>query len=298
MMSRHISLTLITAYILTGCATVNRGTHDHFRIDTVPQGARIITSIETNESIRKRRKNKTITAQYHECNPTPCAIKLGRLSEFTFTVENDGYEPVEMYITNSHKKGSFTANTASAVATTAGTTIGAAAVTAPLVAGTLGVTGATLGATSSVFTFGLIPVEAAVSTGFTAGASAVPSTASLVAGAIPPALALTGGMLLIDAGTGANRNFYPNPVVLELTPKGLPVRYDPAVKIFKRFSALERKYEDMCPIRARGLPQDDEACQTLRREMKTQRQTLRDLTTPKTPKKPLQTEPSIKKGAK
>ena len=55
MITRIIILTLL-AIITTGCATVNRGATDYFRIDTVPQGAKATTTIETRDSIRARQK--------------------------------------------------------------------------------------------------------------------------------------------------------------------------------------------------------------------------------------------------
>jgi len=249
---RLIVLLILAACISTGCATVNRGADDHFRIDTVPQGAKITTSIETSKSKRKRRKNKNIAPEYKGCNPTPCAIQLSRHSEFTFTAEHAGYEPVEMYITSSHKRGSFTANTAATAATTAGTVATTAAIGAGISAATTGLAtglGAGLGAS---FTFGLIPVETAVSAGFAAGASSVPSAGAIAASAVPPALAVTGTMLLIDAGTGANRNLYPNPVVLELAPTGTAVKYDPAVNLFQEEKAAEALYDQKCKIRKPG----------------------------------------------
>jgi len=284
-MFRLIILLILSAFITTGCATVNRGIDDHFRIDTVPQGAKITTSIETRESIRKRRKNKNLTPEYEGCNPTPCAIQLSRLAEFTFTVENEGYEPVEMYISSSNKKGSATANTAATVATTAGTVAVGAASTAAYALGVAQVSGAILYGTGSVLTLGLIPVETAVSAGIAAGTAIAPSTASLATAAVPPALAVTGGMLLIDAGTGANKNLYPNPVVLELAPKGSPVKYDPTVNLFKEREAAENKYDDACKLtNARtSVYKKSEECRALNAEFRKKREALKVFLSP--PKK-------------
>ncbi len=281
-MLRYIVLIIITAFVMTGCATVNRGADDHFRIDTVPQGAKITTDIETPQSRRNKRKNKNSPPEYYGCDPTPCAIQLSRLSEFTFIVEHVGYEPVEMYVSSSNKRGSLTANTAASVAATAGTVAAGAAATSATIAVSLGITTATAAGTGAAFTFGLIPIETAVSTGFAAGVGAAPSTASLIAGAVPPALAISGGMMLIDAGTGANKNIYPNPVVLELAPKGSQVKYDPAVNLFKRKKSAEDTYENKCRKKKsaqRTYSRSDE-CKILRTEMRDARRALKEVTTP------------------
>jgi len=281
-MFKFIIFAIAAAFIMTGCATVNRGADDHFRIDTVPQGAKVTTSIETGKSIRKRRNNKNLPREYKGCNATPCAIQLSRLSEFTFTVENEGYEPIEMYVTSSHKRGSVTANTAASVASTAGVVAGSAAVTAPIIALSTGVTGAVVAGSGSVLTLGLIPVETAVSTGFAIGTSAAPSTASIASAAVPPALLVTGGMLLIDAGTGANKNLYPNPVVLELTPTGSPVRYDPAVNLFKEKKSAEYVYDRKCKIRTpgkNGYKKSDE-CTDLKIDLRKKRNALKSHLSP------------------
>ena len=247
-MFRLITLLILTACISTGCATVNRGTDDHFRIDTVPQGAKITTSIETPESKRNRRKNKNITPEYEGCNPTPCAIQLPRKSEFTFTVEHVGYEPVEMFITSSKKRGSFTATTA---ATTASTT---------------GITAAGIVSLTPIFT------------GFGSGVSSV-LTPALATSAVPPVLAATGASLLVDAGTGANHNLFPNPVVLELTSEGQPVKTDPAVILFKEIKATEEKYNQNCKSGRKGNKEIDE-CPALKLDLSEKKENLKTLLSP------------------
>ena len=248
-MLRLIILLIVTACISTGCATVNRGIDDHFRIDTVPQGAKITTSIETPESKRNRRKNKNITPEYEGCNPTPCAIQLSRKSEFTFTVEHAGYEPVEMFITNSKKRGSFAATTAANTATTAG-------LAGASLAWTTWFTGATLGSGAASFAAPAI----AVST-------------------VPPALAATGAMLLVDAGTGANLNLFPNPVVLELTPEGQPVQTDPAAILFNEIKATEEKYNQNCKSGRKANKKIDE-CPVLKLDLSEKKENLKTLLSP------------------
>jgi len=68
-------ITLFSAAVLPACATVNKGTSDFFRIDSVPQGAIATTTIETDESVKARRKNPQLEPEYIGCSPTPCAIR-------------------------------------------------------------------------------------------------------------------------------------------------------------------------------------------------------------------------------
>ncbi|MEP1229797.1 MAG: hypothetical protein ABJG88_03910 [Litorimonas sp.] len=257
-MTLRTLILLVMACLITGCATVNRGSSDHFRIDSVPQGATAITSIETSKSKRARAKDKNQAPVYKSCTPTPCAIKIQRLSEFTVRLEHENYETVEMFVTNSTRRSSLATNTAAAltVAGTTGTAAGTAAVAAGITAATAGTlaaagTGFAAGAGAGL-TFGLVSVETAVTAGaqagFNAGVATAPSTSSAIGAAIPPALALSAGMLLIDAGNGANRNLYPNPVVLVLAPKGTPVRTDPLVALFKDKQTAQTHADEACSI--------------------------------------------------
>jgi len=105
---------IIIAIMLSACSTVNRGASDHFRIDTVPQGATVTTSV-IDMSKKKRRKNqygryqdKNVVTAYHGCAPTPCAIKLPRRSEFVVSIEHPAYETTELFIRSSSLKGGTT----------------------------------------------------------------------------------------------------------------------------------------------------------------------------------------------
>ena len=247
---------ILFSVTITGCSTVNRGITDYFRIDSVPQGAKATTSIETSSSKAARRKNPKLAPVYHSCEPTPCAIPLYRRSEFVITLEQEGYETAEMFITNSSSAGSFTANMAATTATTTGAmaagAAAGAAVASSLTAINTAIIGGTFGGTASIFTFGLIPVETGVSAGISLFSSSTPAVSSTAAAssAIPPALIVTGGMLVTDAVTGANVNLYPNPVVLKMAPKGTPIKTDPNVTVFKREASLKEQLEIKC-----GTPQ-------------------------------------------
>lgn len=68
---------------LAACATVTRGSEDAWVINSEPSGAKVET---TNG---------------HQCQATPCAIKMKRKSEFTATVTKPGYKPATVQV--SHK---------------------------------------------------------------------------------------------------------------------------------------------------------------------------------------------------
>lgn len=238
----------ICAVILSGCATVNRGATDYFRIDTVPPGATATTSIETSASKSARTKNRDLEPVYKSCEPTPCSIALPRRSEFIVTLEQPGFEKAEMFITNSTSSRAFSENMAATTASAAGVTAvaaGTVAVGSAIATGVTTLTFGTVGGLASGLTFGLIPVQ----TGFTAASSAVPAASgvsSAFSAVIPPALAVTGGMLLTDAATGANVNLFPNPVVLELAPKGTPIKFDPNVEPFRNLINLKDQRDYYC----------------------------------------------------
>jgi len=229
-------LLLLCMCLLPACATINKGTSDFFRIDSVPQGAVATTTIETNASLSARRKNRKLAPQYHSCAPTPCAIKVNRRENFVIKLEHPGYETAEMFISHSKRSGSFTANMMQTGTVISGSAAAGAAAGAALATGlsavSAGFTGAALASTVTIGTFGLIPIETTVAA---ANSFIIPtsySAGSAMAAAIPPALAVTGGSLLIDSVSGANQNIFPNPVVLELAPKGAATKTDPNVATF------------------------------------------------------------------
>lgn len=246
---------LFIAVSLSGCATVNRGITDHFRIDSVPQGAKATTSIETAKSKAARKKNPKLQPEYHSCKPTPCAIPLYRRSEFVVTLEHEDYETAKMFITNSAASGSFTANMAATTAVTTGTAAAGAATGAAIATSLSAITptilGGVVGGSASIFTFGLVPVETGVSAGVSffssAGSATTTSSSAAASSALPAALIVTGGMLVTDAITGANVNLYPNPVVLKMAPKGTPVKVDPNVAEFQKILSAEEHVNLNCP---------------------------------------------------
>lgn len=79
----RLAAVLCAGSSLAACATVTRGSEDAWVINSEPSGAKVET---TNG---------------HQCQATPCAIKMKRKSEFTATVTKPGYKPATVQV--SHK---------------------------------------------------------------------------------------------------------------------------------------------------------------------------------------------------
>lgn len=72
---------------LTGCATITRGTHDAFVVETDPVGAKVETSLNLG------------------CESTPCSIRMLRKSEFDVTITKPGYKTWKGHITHKVASG-------------------------------------------------------------------------------------------------------------------------------------------------------------------------------------------------
>jgi hypothetical protein len=59
--------------LLTGCATITRGTTDTWSVNTTPAGAAVHTS------------------NMFSCDQTPCTFKISRKAEFNVTITKAGY---------------------------------------------------------------------------------------------------------------------------------------------------------------------------------------------------------------
>ena len=148
----------ITAALgLTGCATVVRGDHTAWEVNTVPPGASV----------------KTTNGFY--CDSTPCAIQMPRRSDFSADITKPGYKPLKVTVT--HKVAA------------AG---GAAFVGNALIGGVIGAgvdlaTGAALDLTPNPVNVTLEKDDGAVAGGGVTPAEApVPVAASAPAPAAPP----------------------------------------------------------------------------------------------------------------
>lgn len=275
-MNKYIAVGLC-GIIISGCATVNRGATDYFRIDSVPQGAKASTTIETSKSKLARRKNPDATPVYHGCEPTPCAIPLPRLSEFIVSLEHPGYEPTELFITNSANSGAFVANTSATLTSGAGVLAGNSALTSLAVNVTTQVSAAFIGGLANVASSGAISAQGVVAS----AAASAPSSGSVLASSLPPALAVTGVMLAVDAGTGANHNLFPNPVLLGLTPQGEPTKTDPTVIEFKKILTAEEQVFTSCtPVKknhpSQIIPLTD-SCKAAKSELKAVRKRQKEV---------------------
>lgn len=254
---RKFNLTLIIIpFILSACSTVNRGASDHFRIDTVPQGAKVTTSV-IDKSKSKRRKNqsgryqdKNAKTVYHSCEPTPCAIELPRRSEFVVTLEHPGYEPTDLFIRSTSMKGGTTANAAASLATASGTSFALVGLGASFNA-----------AFTSIFSLGTqsVNVSGIATTGATAG------------------LGIGVGMIAVDIATGANLNLFPNPVVIELAPKGSAVKTDPLVALHKKLTEAKSVSDTICATRKKDRKAGELSCKEARTDFQKKKEAFETL---------------------
>uniref|UniRef100_B0T5E1 Translation initiation factor 2, gamma subunit, GTPase n=1 Tax=Caulobacter sp. (strain K31) TaxID=366602 RepID=B0T5E1_CAUSK len=76
--------TLLTcaAFSLGACATVTRGSHEAWTVETTPGGAAAKTNIG------------------FACDATPCTFKMARKTEFDITLTKPGYKTYTTHITN------------------------------------------------------------------------------------------------------------------------------------------------------------------------------------------------------
>lgn len=187
-MMKHSILCIILALQLTACATATRGTTTFLVVNTVPTGAKVITSKETLESqkigtsIRKTALETGVETdlefKYMGCNPTPCGIEVPRKSKLEILVTKEGYEPQIFFIDRIHRKDVAKNNSKKAALST-GAAAGAGAATA-------------------------------LATGATIGGASIAAPLAIMA-ALP--IAVVGGTsIIVDAASGANFDLTPNPV--------------------------------------------------------------------------------------
>ena len=82
-MHRSIRLAAACALLssLTACATITRGQHTAWEVNTNPPGAKVRTS------------------NGYFCDSTPCSLTMPRKSEFTATITKPGYHTLEVRVT-------------------------------------------------------------------------------------------------------------------------------------------------------------------------------------------------------
>ena len=218
---RNMMLLIILAFGLSSCTTISRGGTDYLRIDTVPQGAKVTTTIETFRSIENRKNDFKAERRYRSCEPTPCLLKVGRRQAFAIKIEHEGYEPAEIAI-----HGDIPMRSASIDM----------AVPAGSIAANMGV-GVSSGA--AIGTMGVVLTQA-LSFGLPA------PTGSIVAGATAAGAGFGVVMVGVDLASGSFENIYPNPVIVKLAPIGTPTITDPNMLMYKLRQAKKRVANIYC----------------------------------------------------
>lgn len=214
-MNVHASFALFFMVATSGCATVNRGTTDVFRIDTTPQGASVAISTPLlGGELVAVGPGKQYTG-YLVCEKTPCALQISRRTEFIASVMMEGYSDTEIFISHSTRRSSFTGNVAANVST-----------------------GAASGATLGLYTGALVDsFVGALGAGSSFGSSLAFSTAAIGVG-------FGVFMIAVDQSSGATHFFTPNPVTLGLAEEGTPIRIDPNVPLFRIFEETKLRTEE------------------------------------------------------
>ena len=216
---------------LGACATIDRGTVDFVRVDTVPQGASVTMVGDNADAVRAGVGRGRFQPKTKSC-VTPCALPFSRQAEVLVRIKQDGYAPFEYMVTSSNLRGSASASAAKSAAVTSGS-------------------GALMGLWAAawsnlfnqLFTFGTAP--AVSSGGFVSAGTGI-------------GLGVSVASLAVDVGTGANRNFFPNPTVIGLAPDGTDVQTDPLVAPFKALIELEREQVAVCD--RKSARHDADAC--------------------------------------
>lgn len=84
---RTLFATAAAAVLVSGCATITRGTAQDFTVESTPPGASVSTS------------------NGFECPSTPCTFRMPRKEGFTVNLTMDGYEPAEAAVTSGMSGG-------------------------------------------------------------------------------------------------------------------------------------------------------------------------------------------------
>ncbi|MGB3455365.1 MAG: hypothetical protein WBG08_13570 [Litorimonas sp.] len=243
-----VFMTLVTA----GCSTIDRGAMDHVRVDTVPQGQPVTLSYLPQDT---REGPRQLT-----CRATPCAFEIRRAEIGVVRIAPEGYEPVEYFVGPSRLRGGAVVDPASS-ATVLGvsTVVGIQfAITQQLF---LGVTDLLI----NTLTFGLSNT-----------ATPAPSTATGAGVGLGIGAGMVAGGMMIDAGTAANRNVYPSPVVVKLQPTGTDIKPDPFVAAYRSVLETREARRSTCTAKDERPPASP-ACRTARSSYRTALKTLTEM---------------------
>jgi len=206
------------SYFLSGCATATRGSNSNFIIETIPVGAHITTTVPVQGSERLSRhqikrirdgKRAAPLYTYRSCEPSPCGIIIPRKTEFDILITKEGFAPQIHTIGFKHRK-------AIARETARNTAIAAGTVSAGGIALAAGVS-TSLGTTLSV------------------GAAA--SGAAIIAAPIVAIGLVFGG---VDAASGANFDFWPNPALAQLGAAGAETDHQAILTQFEQHREIRK----------------------------------------------------------
>lgn len=253
-MIRNIAV-LTFGLSLTACSTIDRGITDYVRVDTVPQGATAyFTHIPATGSTRQPGAVRQIT-----CEETPCAFEVRRSQRGLVRVEKEGFETAEYFVGPSKFRGGAGVDLNATALKTTSTSLGVG-LTAGL---TFAAVSQAFAAFGNIFTLGFGNYQGVSSaSGATAGTGI--------------GLGIAAGSMLIDAGTSANSNVYPNPVVIGMAETGTPVSDDPFVDAYYELIAKYRQQEVTCATR-NGRTEEGLSCTDTRRIYGDARRALRAL---------------------
>jgi len=253
-MIRNLAL-LSLAVNLVACSTIDRGVTDYVRVDTVPQGATAsFTFIPSESSTRQPGAVKRVI-----CQATPCAFEVRRSQKGIVRLEKDGFEPAEYYVGPSRFRGGAGVDLDATTLKTTSTSLG------------IGLTGGLTYAAFSqfaaafgnIFTFGFGNYQGV-------------STASGATAGTGIGLGIAAGSMLIDAGTSANANIYPNPVVIGMAQAGTPTEDDAFVAAYYDLIAKYRQREITCASR-QNRNDSGQTCSDTRLIYRDARRALSDL---------------------
>lgn len=222
---------------LPACATATRGPHVDFHVITDPPSATVTTNLQTPETRREilRRQELVrlgfrdeigdVEIEHYSCESTPCEFKLPRRSEFTLTVEREGYHTATVEVTSGFGNDAASSSVAGAAATATGAYVVSYSVVSAL--------SSTL---VSILTLG-------TTTASSAGAASAATTSAAGIGIL---------FLGVDVVSGAMLDLRPNPVALILIPIDQPLPDASTVYI-----DTEEKLEDVLRTRASGEDNTD-----------------------------------------
>ncbi|MGJ8559310.1 MAG: hypothetical protein ACSHX3_03660 [Litorimonas sp.] len=263
-MGRHIAF-IVLALSLAACSTIDRGFYDHVRVDSVPQGATASFTYIPSDPVRRQPG----AVKRLICEETPCAFEIPRTQKGIVRLEKEGFAPAEYFVAPSRYRAGGGVDMGTTTLLTTASSLGS---------------GLTAGlATASLAQFSLSLAYAIPNVFY----SALGNTGSLTPVVNTPAYATAGtgigvgiaaGSMLIDMGTAANKNTYPNPVVIGMADAGTDAAEDPFVSTYYDLISKYRQRETLCRSRKKRN-EDGFTCGQLNRhfkEVETRLKTLED----------------------